>query len=112
MKLKDLTLADAYQRSTHDGLKLAIGPFNFSITTNFKDVTKNLYRLYGHFDIAPVNQITDFEIAIKKPNNIRRWFKPQAFFYLDGKSPFLPLPAAQAFPLLEWGMNWCIAQHA
>ncbi|WP_181901555.1 HprK-related kinase A [Thalassotalea euphylliae] len=111
MKLKDLTLSNAHQRSTHDGLKLAIGPFNFSITTNFKDVTKNLYRLYGHFDIAPVDQIIDFEIAIKKPNNIRRCFKPQAFFYLDGKSPFLPLPAAQAFPLLEWGMNWCIAQH-
>lgn len=111
MKLKDLTLSDAHQLSVHEGIKLIIGPFNFSVTTSFAEVVDNLYRLYGHFDIVPSNQIIDFEVSVRRPNNIRRWFKPQAFFYLDGKSPFLPLPAAQAFPLLEWGMNWCIAQH-
>ena len=112
MKLKDLTLAHAHQLSSRGGIPLSIGPFNFSITTDFSEVTDNLFRLYGQFEITPEDQIVDFQIAVKKPNTLRRWFKPQAFFYLDGKSPFLPLPAAQAFPLLEWGMNWCIAQHA
>ena len=37
--------------------------------------------------------------------------KPQALFDFAGDRPFLPLPAAQAFPLLEWGLNWCVSAH-
>jgi HprK-related kinase A len=29
-------------------------------------------------------------------------------FKLDGESPFTPLPGDQGFPILEWGLNWCI----
>jgi len=42
----------------------------------------------------------------------RRWYRPQCNFWHDGQAPFKPLPADHAFPLLEWGMNWCIAGHA
>ena len=31
---------------------------------------------------------------------------------VDGSQPFDALPAAQAFPLLEWGMNWCVTTTA
>ena len=36
---------------------------------------------------------------------------PQVLFDFDGRLPFKPLPLAQSFPMLEWGMNWCIANH-
>jgi HprK-related kinase A len=26
--------------------------------------------------------------------------------------PFKPLPYQQAFPMMEWGLNWCISNHA
>jgi HprK-related kinase A len=42
----------------------------------------------------------------------RRWLYPQVNFHHDGQAPFKPLPADQAFALLEWGMNWCIATRA
>jgi HprK-related kinase A len=29
----------------------------------------------------------------------------------DGTPPFYPLPGDQAFPILEWGLNWCISAH-
>ncbi|REL28575.1 HprK-related kinase A [Thalassotalea euphylliae] len=111
MKLKDLTLAHITKLASSHGIGLAIGPFNFAITTEFPEVIRNLYKLYSEFKVLDDQDIIDFQINIRKPNSLRRWFKPQALFYLDGKTPFLPLPANQAFPLLEWGMNWCIAQH-
>jgi HprK-related kinase A len=39
----------------------------------------------------------------------RRWWRPQVRFLLDGIESFFPLPAAQAAPMLEWGLNWCVA---
>ena len=31
--------------------------------------------------------------------------------FLDDAEPFLPLPADQACPLFEWGLNWCMASR-
>ncbi len=32
-------------------------------------------------------------------------------FRHNGAATFLPLPYAQALPLLEWGLNWCVYEH-
>jgi HprK-related kinase A len=32
----------------------------------------------------------------------------QVVFSFDGQRPFTPLPGDQGFPLLEWGLNWCM----
>lgn len=32
-------------------------------------------------------------------------------FQFDGTPPFHPLPGGQAFPILEWGLNWCLSAH-
>lgn len=112
MKLNDISLEEADDRCKAGRLLLQIGPFNFRIGSIFNDVSKNIYTLYNAFPLLDDDAIIDFEISVDRSTGIRRWFKPQAFFNLDGKTPFLPLPASQAFPFLEWGMNWCIAQHA
>jgi len=49
---------------------------------------------------------------LHRPKNVRYWFKPQVLFCFDGVSTFKPLPLDQAFPMLEWGLNWCISGHA
>jgi HprK-related kinase A len=33
-------------------------------------------------------------------------------FALDQIIPFKPLPASQAFAMLEWGLNWCVSNYA
>jgi HprK-related kinase A len=43
---------------------------------------------------------------------LRRWIRPQANFSFDGEQPFKPLPYDQAYPMLEWGLNWCVSMHA
>lgn len=51
----------------------------------------------------------DFDLRIAPGSGLRRLFKPQARFLIDTAEPFLPLPADQAAPLFEWGLNWCLA---
>ena len=54
----------------------------------------------------------DFDIQILPGIGIRRFWKPQARFLLDGAESFFPLPAQQAAPMFEWGLNWCVASRA
>lgn len=112
MKLTDISLNECKEKCRNGTLSLAIGPFNFSISSTLNDVQINLYKLYASFPLLPDDSLIDFTVKVDKPKGIRRWYRPQVFFYLDEQSPFLPLPASQAFPLLEWGMNWCIGRHS
>jgi len=61
--------------------------------------------------LTEASPFADFHVTLRRPA-FRRWVRPQVRFLLDGKSPFRPLPAEQAFALFEWGLNWCVAQHA
>ena len=97
-------------------IHLKIAEFNFKITTPLKIVIDEIQKLYCDF-IDPTKSgdasfLVDFDIKIDRPANLRRWIKPQVCFSLNNKMPFKPLPLNHAFAMLEWGMNWCIANHA
>lgn len=112
MKIKDYPNKEILRRCKKGTLFIKIGAFNFSIQSPIGAVSHNLIKLYSEFTVLDEHALIDFEVLIKYPNTLRRWIKPQVNFYCDGKAPFLPLPASQAFPFLEWGLNWCIAQHS
>lgn len=94
------------------GLRLKTGPLIFSIRTALEPVIEGIQRLYARYELADSSEFVDYYVKLKTPQFLRRWYKPQVLFDFDGRIPFKPLPLAQAFPMLEWGMNWCIANHA
>lgn len=105
----DLSLSNL-QNALEDGtFALQTGGLISRITTRFKDVALSLQSLYSAhpYQIAPV--FSDFHVEVRPPRNLRRWFRPQAEFLIDGDAPFEPLPRDQAPALLEWGLNWAIA---
>ncbi|MDX2367686.1 MAG: HprK-related kinase A [Colwellia sp.] len=110
--LSSLSTNEVIQQLKNDGLVLAVGPFVFCIKSSLPSIANNVQKIYGDFKLLSHDDLIDFYVAIKKPRGLRSFIKPQINFYSNDSSPFLPLPASQAFPLLEWGMNWCIAQHA
>ena len=110
MRLSDLTPAEVRGR-LREGLGLATGPFVFRIRSRLPQVAANLRRLYADFPLAE-GPFADFHVRVDPVTGPRHWFKPQAQFWLDGMTPFQPLPRDQAYAMLEWGMNWCIANHA
>jgi len=91
---------------------LRIPPFTVRLRSPFAEVRRHVETFYpaalmpGHGDV-----FTDFDVQIVPGRGLRRWWRPQVRFLLDDAEPFFPLPAAQAAPMFEWGMNWCVAQR-
>lgn len=89
---------------------IEIAPFRVRVRSPFRSVAEHLDRFYAeHQQLPPGDGFADFEIEILPAGGLRRWWRPQARFLLDGFEPFHPLPAAQAGPLFEWGLNWSVA---
>lgn len=110
MRLGDLDPSSMRDR-LRAGLSLVTGPFVFRIASRIPVVAANLHRLYADFPLAE-GPFADFHVRLDRVTGARRWIKPQAQFWLDTIRPFQPLPADQAYAMLEWGMNWCIASQA
>jgi HprK-related kinase A len=109
--LADVPSGELRSRLAGPGLRLRIGPVVAEIVSSFRTVESALALHYAGHDVVPASEFADFHVAVEPPAGVRRFVAPQAYFKFDDHSAFLPLPAAQAFPLLEWGLNWCISVH-
>lgn len=90
------------------GLALHMGPFVTRINSRLPAVATAVARLYGGHPLAAPDAFVDFQVGVRRPAGLRRWWKPQVVFNFEGEEPFNPLPGDQGFPLLEWGLNWCV----
>jgi len=107
----ELAAAELRRRLTGPGLRLRLGPVAAEIRSPFDVVASGLALLYAKHEVLGAADFADFRVAVEPPFGVRRFVAPQALFKFDGSTRFRPLPAAQAFPLLEWGLNWCITMH-
>ena len=94
-----------------DCIQLDTYPFHFSVKSECQDVLNNIRTLYHHTVIAEQLDFSDFNVSV----NFRRFagikIPKHVEFCLSGFSPFAYNPANHATAVLEWGMNWCVANH-
>lgn len=90
---------------------LRLPPFNVRLRSPLASVARHVNFYYQDSVSGAVDLFVDFDVEILPTGGLRRWWKPQARFLLDGTEPFFPLPIEQAAPMFEWGMNWCVAQR-
>ncbi len=81
---------------------------NIQVRSSIESVGRGLRVLYGDYPLLDSKDFIDFYVSLDRPNGLRRWFRPQVNFLFDGISPFKPLPLDHAFPMFEWGFNWCV----
>lgn len=112
MQIADFSPDELSRQLATEGLRIKTGPFIFLIRSTLDPVCNGLFSLYDAFSIAPPEAFADFHITVRRAKGLRRWIRPQSIFEFDGEIPFKPLAARQGFALLEWGMNWCIYNHA
>lgn len=74
-------------------------------------MAKGISLLYAEHEVGESSDFADFHVRVDRPLGLRRWLNPQVVFQFDGAPPFNPLPGDQGFPLLEWGLNWCVSGH-
>lgn len=94
-----------------NGFGIIMQPFVVRVHSDIPSLADDLLCLYADFPVAPAKGFADFHVAVLRERGLRRWFGPLARFYFDGRPSFIPLPVHQALPMLEWGLNWCIAAH-
>lgn len=112
MKISDLSATQLRQRLQQNGLCIRTGPFVTRVQTTLAPAIEGIGSLYAGHALAQDDEFADFHISLAPSPGVRRWLKPQVLFLFDGTATFKPLPADQAFPMFEWGLNWCISSHA
>lgn len=93
-------------------LSFRTGPFVVALVTDYPPLIETLALLYPGTAVAPDAVIHSFHIQVRRPWGPRRWWRQQISFLVDEGAPFDPYPLDHAFPLFEWGLNWCIAMRA
>lgn len=111
MKLGDLTHSQLRQRLAHGGLSVRTGPVVSRIRSRLPAVADGVALHYAAHPLEPDDGFADFHVQVRRPAGLRRWLNPQVVFHFDQATPFAPLPGDQGFPMLEWGLNWCITNH-
>lgn len=90
---------------------IEIPPFTVRVRSPFEAVSRHVGIFYRDCRRPGASAFVDFDIELRPGAGFRRWWRPQARFELDGAEPFFPLPANQAAPLFEWGLNFCVAHR-
>lgn len=112
MILEELSRRQLDELLRGPGVRLRIGPFMVRILYRDRSPFAETLRFhYGLFPLLNDNQPAEFRINLVRPVNLRRWLGRQIVFKLDDFEPFYPFPSRLAFPLFEWGLNWCIYEH-
>lgn len=93
------------------GLRLRTGPVVSRIHSRLPALAQGIALHYADHPIEEPEGFADFHVRLASPRGLRRWLQPQVLFQFDGAPPFHPLPADQVFPMLEWGLNWCVSSH-
>lgn len=108
MIIAELEAKELHQRLSRQGLAIKTGPVVCRVQSSLPTVHAGIGLHYAAHEVLADSAFCDFHVGVDRPRNLRRWWRPQAVFTHDGQQPFTPLPLAQAFALLEWGLNWCV----
>ncbi|MBS0445810.1 MAG: HprK-related kinase A [Proteobacteria bacterium] len=111
MKVAEVPQAQLARELRGAGLYLRTGPVVSRIRSRIGAVARGIALHYAEHALAADEGYADFHISIERPLGLRRWIQPQVLFRFDDDLPFAPLPGDQGFPMLEWGLNWCVSAH-
>jgi HprK-related kinase A len=112
LTVASLSRAELEARLRGPGLCVQTGAFVSRIHSPIGQVADGIELLYGDYPLREQDGFADFHVHMRRTGGLRRWYRPQVFFDIDGLIPFEPLPQAHAFPMLEWALNWCISTRA
>jgi HprK-related kinase A len=112
VKVADLAGRGSLPAALANGLCYRTGPFTVRLRTGLPGLIELFGAFYGATECDTAESLVEFDVRVLAHGWVRRVWRPQIQFYIDAVAPFDPFPGEQGFPLLEWGLNWCIAMRA
>ncbi len=105
----DLTENEFQAQLAAPGLGVRIGPFNAHLRAEARHLAQPLYRLYRGYPLLDDDNVFSFHVRLQEKLQVPRLYRSVVRFSVDGRAPHEDMPAAQALPVLEWGLNLVIA---
>ena len=112
MNVGQLSVGEIADRLAGPGLGIRTGPFHLRIRSDAPTVLAGVCALYPDYPVLDPGAFCDFTVGVERVRGLRRWLRPQVQFTFDHEPVFEPLPLAQAMPLAEWALNWCVGSNA
>jgi HprK-related kinase A len=104
-----LSPSEFSHRLTGKGLGLRMGPFDVLIRARARALAGVLQSLYAHYPVTEGDHARSFHVRL---DDHTQWLpRPRRVvrFMVDGRAPHEDMPAYQALPVLEWGINLVVA---
>jgi HprK-related kinase A len=109
--LSELAQSDLMSRLAGKGLALDLGAARIRVRTSLDELGRLIQRMYGAFPLMSDEGFFDVTASVERVAGLRRLWAPQVRFVTDSQQPFEPFPADTHLPLLEWGLNFCLADR-
>lgn len=94
------------------GVCIPTGPFLCQIQSPLPEIAQALLTSYAEFPLVENPDFADFHLQLRPGAWLRRWIRPQVVCQCEDHVPFHPHPQPLAGPMMEWGLNWCVANLA
>jgi HprK-related kinase A len=111
LRVGELDERSLRERLRAEGLALDFGAARARLFTDVPGLCSSLRRVYAHFPIEPPGGLFTVTARLRHARGLRRFVRPQVELEIDGRVPFEPFPAHNHLPLLEWGLNWYLAER-
>ncbi len=108
MIVGDLSPPELRRLLAGTGVVVRTGRVAARVRSPLDAVARGIGLHYAQHPLLADDDFAHFHVSVDRPAGLRRWFKRQVVFGQDGQMPFTPLAGDQGFPLLEWGLNWCM----
>lgn len=110
MLISDVSAAELGDRLSR-GIGLDFGAARARVRSRSSGLAAAIATVYPHFPVEPAHGFFDVTTTLRPVPGLRKWFRPQVEVHADGKSLFAPFPADTHLPLLEWTMNFMLAER-
>lgn len=93
------------------GVALSLGAARVRVRSDVAGLVPVMERVYAGYPLEPATGFCDATVEVRRVEGLRRHLRPQIRLVVDADTPFEPFPAANHLPLLEWGMNFALAER-
>ncbi len=109
--MSEAALKQTHQCLATQGLALDLGAACIRLRSDLPEVARVLHHIYHAFEATPDDTFCVATADIRAAHGVRRWLRPQVEFFSDGELLFEPFPADTHLPLIEWGLNYLLADR-